>query len=69
MLFLCTINWQKIYTFYLFLNLAILPLLINFAFKVTRLPKLLNIPVEDIFYGFELIVLNVFLYEYLKTKK
>lgn len=30
--------------------------------------RILTIPVEDIFYGFELILLNVFLFEYLKQK-
>ena len=30
--------------------------------------RILTIPVEDIFYGFELILLNVFLYEFFKTK-
>ncbi|MBC8046330.1 MAG: lycopene cyclase domain-containing protein [Fimbriimonadaceae bacterium] len=30
--------------------------------------RLFTIPVEDIFYGFELISLNIFLYEYFKTK-
>lgn len=30
--------------------------------------RLLTIPVEDVFYGFELILLNVFFYEYLKNK-
>lgn len=30
--------------------------------------RLLTIPVEDVFYGFELIVLNVFLFEYFKGK-
>lgn len=31
--------------------------------------RLLTIPVEDIFYGFELIVLNIFFFEYLKLKQ
>jgi lycopene cyclase domain-containing protein len=30
--------------------------------------RLLTIPVEDIFYGFELLLLNVLLYEYLQTR-
>ena len=30
--------------------------------------RLLTIPIEDIFYGFELIMLNVFLFEYFKNK-
>ena len=30
--------------------------------------RLFTIPVEDIFYGFELILLNIFLYEYFKNK-
>ncbi len=30
--------------------------------------RLFTIPVEDIFYGFELILLNIFLYEYFKSK-
>ena len=30
--------------------------------------RLLTIPVEDIFYGFELILLNIFLYEYFKSR-
>lgn len=30
--------------------------------------RLITIPVEDIFYGFELILLNIFLFEYLKNK-
>jgi len=30
--------------------------------------RLFTIPVEDVFYGFELILLNIFLYEYFKTK-
>ncbi|MEI6816390.1 MAG: lycopene cyclase domain-containing protein [Bacteroidota bacterium] len=30
--------------------------------------RMLTIPIEDIFYGFELILLNISLYEYLKTK-
>lgn len=30
--------------------------------------RLFTIPIEDIFYGFELILLNIFLYEYFKTK-
>jgi len=29
--------------------------------------RLFTIPVEDVFYGFELILLNIFLYEYLKN--
>lgn len=31
--------------------------------------RLLTIPVEDIFYGFELIVLNIFFFEYFKDKE
>ncbi len=31
--------------------------------------RIFTIPVEDIFYGFELILLNVFLYEYFKNRK
>ena len=31
--------------------------------------RLLSIPVEDIFYGFELIVLNIFFFEYFKNKE
>ena len=30
--------------------------------------RLLTIPVEDFFYGFELIILNIFFYEYFKNK-
>ena len=30
--------------------------------------RLFTIPVEDVFYGFELILLNIFLYEYFKSK-
>jgi lycopene cyclase domain-containing protein len=30
--------------------------------------RLLTIPIEDVFYGFELILINVFLYEYFKTR-
>ncbi len=97
------INYDKLYTFYTFVSLAILLILLKFAFNVTWLSKLLSIypillipffivngiltgtgieqpvvwynnaenlgirlltiPVEDIFYGFELILLNVFLYQ------
>ena len=31
--------------------------------------RLLTIPIEDIFYGFELIVLNIFLFEFFKSKQ
>ena len=31
--------------------------------------RLITIPVEDIFYGFELILLNIFIYELIKAKK
>jgi lycopene cyclase domain-containing protein len=30
--------------------------------------RLLTIPIEDVFYGFELILINVFLYEYFKNR-
>lgn len=31
--------------------------------------RLLTIPIEDVFYGFEMILLNVFFYEHLKSKR
>ena len=31
--------------------------------------RLLTIPIEDVFYGFELILLNIFLYEYFKSNR
>lgn len=102
------INYDKLYTFYTFVSIAILLILLKFAIKITWLPKLLSIypillipffivngiltgtgikqpvvwynnvenlgirlltiPIEDIFYGFELILLNVFLYQFMIQK-